>query len=562
MNENTQGTPRFEKLITFLIASVAVLVAVTVFLQNYASSVSNRANRAAQELAIRSTTTEVKGTIQFSYDWQSAFQTWNEVDLQRVAAEQTGDTTAVERYTKLKDNFVPLTPLLSEPYFDPAQGWTDTASYASDLYLVEATRLQELYLANSEVGQAWSNIADVFVIQITLLTVALSLYGLSITLRGRVRWMFVLVGSGLAVFCVLWMGLKLVESKPVTSEEAIDAYAEGYGLYYQGRSEEAIASYDRALSIKPDYGNAVYERGYNYLLLGDYEQAVSDFLAARDLGVDGEYTYWNLGWTYYLMGRYDDAIEANNAILNSNPSVIGMRMNQGLTYLASGDLEQAQREYDTLIAELQRQIAEAHSNDQEPSASLWYYMDAASVDLQNLIDRLTENTKSWTEAPEASLVQGDHDQIVAFAKDQMIRLKETTLALEYTGSLPPSREVMNVSPLAYGYVTLDEEGFVSDFEEVPDGVFPSGTAAVSIQFTYDGPVPQDRILWKFLLDGQEYSAFRTIWDPDLSGGDTWYKTVGFNYTNIFVLPAGEYTVELYADYHLVQTGTFRVESGG
>ena len=562
MNENSPLNSRFERLITFLIASVAVLVSITIFLQNYASNVADRAKRTAQELAIQSTTTELKGVIQYSYDWQSAFQTWNEVDLQRIAAEQTGNSAAVDRYTKLNDAFVPLTPLLSEPYFDPVSRWPNSAKYEADLYLVEATRLQELYLANSEVGNAWSGIADIFVIQITLLTVALSLYGLSLTLRGFVRWLFVLVGSGIVLLCVLWMGIKLIESKPNISEDAINAFAEGYGFYHQGRSQEAIASYDRALSIKPDYANAFYERGYNYLLIGEYDQAVSDFLTARDLGVDGEYTYWNLGWTYYLMGSYDEAIAANNAILNANPTVIGMRMNKALAYLAKGDLGEAQTEYGGLIEEVQRQVAEARNNSQEPSASLWYYMDAASVDLQNLVDELTGNEKDWTEAPRSDLVQGDHDEIIAFAKQEMARLKETTLALEYTGRLPPSGEVMQVTPLKYGYVTLNEEGYVSNFEEVPDAVFPAQTAAISIEFTYDGPLPQEQLLWKFLLNGKEYSAFRAIWDPDLSGAETWYKTVGFNYTNIFVLPVGEYTVELYADYHLIQTGTFYVLPSG
>src|SRR5262245_59787990 len=113
MSESTSQNTRFEKLIAFLIASVAILVAITLSLQNYASSVSAKANRAAQELAIGSTTTEIRGAIQFSYDWQGAFQTWNEIHLQQVAADQTGNTKFVDRYTKLEEKFVPLTPLLS-----------------------------------------------------------------------------------------------------------------------------------------------------------------------------------------------------------------------------------------------------------------------------------------------------------------------------------------------------------------------------------------------------------------------------------------------------------------
>lgn len=554
MNENTSGSSGFEKLITFLIASVAILASVTAFLQNYASGISELANRAAQEMAIESTTTELKGAIEYSYHWQGTFQTWNEVDLQRLEAQLTGDTAAENRYTQLRERFVSLSPLLSEQYFDKNSNWPLPTKYESDLYVVKATRMEQLYQANSEVGRAWSGVADVFVIQLTLLAVALSLYGLSTTLRGFVRWMFIFVGSSLVLFCMIWMGWKMIEPKPFVAEDAIEAFAQGYGQYYQGNYEEAIALYDQALSIKPDYANALYERGYNQLVLYHFESAVSDFLAARDLGLDGEYTHWNLGWTYYLMGRFDEAIEANNVILSPDPTVIGMRANQAVTYLAKGDLERARSEYDSMVAEVQRQVSDA-----ETSASLWYYMDAASADLQNLVDQLSGNPKDWTEAPDAALVPGDHAQIIEFAKNEIVRLKEATLALEYTGSLPQAQEVMQVSPLAFGHVTTDADGYVSDFEVVEGAVFPNGTDAVSIQFTYTGPLPQEQLIWKFYLDGAEYSAFRAISDTDLSGSDTWYQTVGFNYTNLFVLPPGEYAVELYADYRLVQTGTFHVQ---
>ena len=554
MNENSSGSTGFEKLITFLIASVAILASITVFLQNYASGKSAEAIRAAQELAIRSTTTELQGAIEFSYHWQGAFQTWKEIDLQRLEAELTDDMTAANRYSQLRDRIVPLTPLLSEEFFDKNSSWPHLAKYEAYLYVVKATRFEQLYQATADLGRAWSNIADVFVIQLTLLTVALSLYGLSITMRGFIRWMFVFVGSGLVLFCVLWMGWKLLEPLPVISEEAIDAFAEGYGQYYQGNNAEAIALYNKALSINPDYADAIYERGYNNLVLGNYEAAVSDFLIARDLGLDGEYTYWNLGWTYYLMGRFDDAIEANNVILNSNPGIIGMRSNQALNYLAKGDLERARREYDSVVGEIQKQVS-----NKETSDSLWYYVDAASLDLQNLVDRLSESSKDWTEAPPAEMVLGDHAHIIAFAQEQIVRLKESILALEYTGSLPQAQEVMQVSPFAFGNVTFDAEGYISDFEVIPDAVFPNDTAAVSIQFTYTGSVPQDRLIWKFYLDGEEYAAFRAVSDTDLSSSDTWYQTVGFNYTNLFFLPPGEYTVELYGDYRLVQTGRFYVQ---
>lgn len=558
-DKKSPGEERFEKLISLLIASVAILVAVTAFLQNFASTRSNQSNRTAQALAIESTNREVRGALRFSYDWQGAFQTWYEIEQQAISAEQSGDTATAGRYRALKEKIVPLSPLLAEPYFDPTNNWSDTAKYISDIYLVESTRLSELFEAHSAVGRAWSDMANAFVIQITLLTVTLSLYGLSITLKGSVRWLFVIVGSGLVVLCVFWMGLALLQTRPQVSEAAINAYAEGVGLRYQKNFDEAIAAFDTAIATKPDYANAIYERGYTYLLKKDYSRAISDFLAAREAGLEAVYAQWNLGWTYYLQGRFEEAVQTNSLILDSDSTFIGLRMNQGITRLATGDLEGARFEYELAIQEATRQVKEARDAGQEPSASLWVDMDAASIDLQNLVDQLDGNPKEWTQAPEAGLIRGDHAQIKAFALSQIILLKEATLTLEYISQLPPAQEVMSVSPFAFGSITeWDEQGYVTKFDAVADATFPAYTPSVDIEFSYNGPTPTQQIMWKVYHNGEEDASFRSVWDPDLSASDTWYKTVGYNYTNVYVLPPGEYAVELYVDYRLVQSGTFYV----
>lgn len=562
MNEpqKSSADDRFDKLVTILISSVAILVAVTAFLQNYASTRSDQANRHAQELAIQSTTKRVTGAIQFSYDWQSAFQTWREVHLQMIAAQQSGDTLAEERYTKLKDKIAALSPLLGTPYFDASTNWPDIYQYESDLYLIESTRLSELYAAESAVGRAWADTADRFVIQITLLTVALSLYGLSLTLKGRTRWLFIIVGSGIVGFCALWLGVELILPKPEVSERAIDAYARGVGLAYIGKDDEAIASFDEAVTIKPDYANAYYERGFSYYYNGDYQKAVSDFVRAREAGRDDVTLYWNLGWTYYLLGQYDQAIAANNVVLDKDSTVLGVRMNQGLSKLAKGDLNGARLEYDLLIQEAERQVTKARASGQEPPASLWYYMDAGAADLQNLIDQLDNNPKYWTLAPQVVSISGDHQTIKSLAFEQMARIKESTLALEHEGRLPSMQDAMTVTVFQFGHEQYDQQGEISGFDEVPDAVFPNQTDAVTVYFEYTGPAPKTPLVWKVYRDGVEDTSSRDIWiDIDLLESNAWYKFINYTYTNVFVFTPGEYTVELYADYRLVGSGTFYVQ---
>lgn len=51
----------------------------------------------------------------------------------------------------------------------------------------------------------------------------------------------------------------------------------GYALRHLGRLEEAVAAYDGALAVKPDYAEAVEYRGIAHLLRGDRAAAARDY---------------------------------------------------------------------------------------------------------------------------------------------------------------------------------------------------------------------------------------------------------------------------------------------
>ena len=561
MKTESINEQRFESMVTILIASVAIWVAITAYFQNYASNISDQARRRAQQFSIEATKREVKGAIQFSYEWQGAFQTWEEISWQITAAQQNGDTAAEARLYQLQDRIVTLSKLLGPEYFDPAVGWPDSSKYEAESYLVESTRLSETYLAESELGNFTDNTADSLIVQITLLTVSLSLYGLSMALKGRVRWLFVIVGSGIVGICVLWLGWSLLELliRPEVNPNAIQAYADGIGLEHQGRYDEAISKFTLAIEENPSYAKAYYERGLSYYSLGDMQTALSEMEVARSNGLDDTSINWNLGWTYYLTGEYEKAFEANERVLSGHPEVLGVRMNQAISFLVNGDFENSSKQYDLLIGEAQRQVNEARANNAEPSASLWYYMDAGALDLQNLIDTLDNNPKSWTQAPTMDLIHGDQSAIRQFALGQMKRLKESTVALEYTGQLPSGHPSIQVEPFIIGQITeTDEQGLITGFEPAVNDAIPFGEDEFTVEFTYTGEAPKE-MLWKVYVNGYEDQGLRIVDKTDISGGSTWYKTFGYSYTNVFILSAGEYTVELYADNILVQSGTFYVQ---
>lgn len=560
MSIETQKEQRFEKMVTVMIASVAIWVAITAYFQNYASNLSDRARRRAQENSIAATKKEVTGSIQFSYEWQGAYQTYSELGWQVVAAQQNGDEAAVERYRKLQDRIIFLSQMLQPEYFKNG-GFPDTHKFESDTYLVESTRFSETYLAEAALGNATDSTADALTVQITLLTVTLSLYGLSMALSGRARWLFITVGSGIVIFCMLWLGWSMLElfTRPKVNAQAINLYADGVGLSHQGRHDEAIDKFTEAINSNPYYGKAYYERGLSYYAKEDLNTAISEIETARSNGYDDSNVNWNLGWLYYITGQFPQAIETNNRILVDHPEILGMRMNQAISYLSMGDIPNAQEQYNLLMTEARNQVNEARARGEEPSASLWYYMDAGAIDLQNLIDTLDNNIKPWTQAPTLKSISGDKQAIRQFAEAQMIRIKEAVVALEYTGELPIETNVISTSEFTIGRVTgTDEDGYVTDFEPAENSIIPYGDNSFSVRFTYSGPAPK-RIVWKIYINGIEDQALRAVSDDDISGGDTWYRTFGYNYTNVFILTQGEYVLELYANNRLINRAFFTVQ---
>jgi hypothetical protein len=51
------------------------------------------------------------------------------------------------------------------------------------------------------------------------------------------------------------------------------------------RSDQALAAFDRAISLKPDYADAVYGRALSRLQLGDFQGGLADFEARKALAI-------------------------------------------------------------------------------------------------------------------------------------------------------------------------------------------------------------------------------------------------------------------------------------
>lgn len=551
---------RFKRLIAILIAVVTMLIALVGYLQSDAGARDDRANRDTKRYAMEALGRRVSGDARVNYDYNSAYQTYYELDLLSVAAANVGDEVAAERYAALRDEVTTLSPMLTPPYFDPATGALDVARYESEVYLVEITALSERFAAASVVKDAWDSKANTYIVHLTLLAVALFLYGLSTTVGGAAtRLVFTAVGTTIALVAAVWAGatyLKPVadlrDCRAADGTPAIDAYAQGVGLAYQAQHAAAISAFDTALGCAPDYANAWVARAESRAALGDYAAAIADYEAAQKAGNKEAFVAGDLAWLYYLTGRLDEATAMNQQALAASPDELWIQFDLGLSLLAAGQTEAAQAEYQKGMDLAARQVAEAKAAGQEPPSHLWFGLDDAAASLDDLL--LTLETGEG-EPPVSAIA--NPDAAAPAAATLLARLKSQAVALEFTG-LPPAGELTAViSPFTIGEPILDDAGEVVDYN-VTD-VFDYGIDTVSVLFDYSGLRDGQEVVFKMYINGEEDPSWRFVSNWDLGADGSAEIPLSLAYSNTAVFEPGEYTVEMYVDSHLAQRGTFYVE---
>lgn len=547
---------RFKQTIAVMIAMVTLCAAILAYLQSDAGARDDRANRDNKRYALEAFGRQVSGNAEVNYAYNGAYQHWQELDLLATSAANQGDEAAAQRYTLLRDQMVAMSPLLNVPYFDKVSGEVDLPHYEADAYLVKVTELQEAFLASSVVKDAWDAKSNIYIVHLTLLAVALFLLGLSLVTNSRAaRWLFTSVGSAIALVALLWAGQ--VYAQPVLDlreqGNAIPDYAQGVGLAHQGKWADAITAFDAAIAAVPTYANALAQRAEAYNALGDWAAAAADYEKAQAAGDKSGNTAGELAWIYYLQGRFADAIAMNRNALESTPGELWIQYDLALSYLAAGQLDQAQAEYSKGMTLATAQVAAAKAAGAEPPSYLWWGLDDAANGLDDLIAVLDGEERA---PPLDKLTASDAMRTAATAI--IAQIKSLAVALEYTGQPPTAPLTAQISPFDFGEPIYDESGEVTDYTSIE--TVPFGTQAVGVLFDYQGMKNGQEVLFKVYIDGEEDPSWRVIfpWEADAEG--SYEKPLSLDYTDNFVLAAGNYTVEMYVDSQLAQRGSFVVEA--
>jgi tetratricopeptide (TPR) repeat protein len=155
-------------------------------------------------------------------------------------------------------------------------------------------------------------------------------------------------------------------------------YNRGVALANLGRFEQAIASYDRALEIKPDLHEAWNNRGVALANLGRLEQAIASYDRALEIKPDDPDAWNYRGIALANLGRLEQAIASYDRALEIKPDYHEAWYNRGVALGNLGRFEQAIASYDRAI-----KINSNYANA--------YYNKACCYGLQNNVELAIEN---------------------------------------------------------------------------------------------------------------------------------------------------------------------------
>jgi CHAT domain-containing protein/tetratricopeptide (TPR) repeat protein len=127
-------------------------------------------------------------------------------------------------------------------------------------------------------------------------------------------------------------------------------YSRGLAQTKLGQYEPAIASWNEALAIKPDFHEALNIRGLVQAKLGQFEPAIASFNQALAIKPDDLEALSSRGNAQFDLGQFKSAIDSYNQALAIKPDNDEALFNRGVAQYKLGQLEPAIASYDAALA--------------------------------------------------------------------------------------------------------------------------------------------------------------------------------------------------------------------
>jgi len=219
---------------------------------------------------------------------------------------------------------------------------------------------------------------------------------------------------GLLVLMVL--SLMSIVCYGQTAQEYYDT-----GLDFLGKKmyDEAIAAYQKAIELNPQYTNAYRYLGVAYRKKGMNDEAISAYKKAIELNPQYTEAHNELGIAYYNKKMYDEAISAYKKATETNPQYVSAYSNLGLAYRKKGMNDEAIGAYKKAI-EINPKYTLAHNG-----LGLAYYdkrmYDEAIAAYKKAIETNANYSAAYNNLAKAYYEEGEYELAIEH-RDRAVEL--------------------------------------------------------------------------------------------------------------------------------------------
>ena len=195
--------------------------------------------------------------------------------------------------------------------------------------------------------------------------------------------------------------------------------ARGIAFAEKGQFDRAIADYDEAIRLDPQYADAFNHRGFSYGKKGDYDHAIADHDEAIKLNPKDAVAFGHRATAYVLNDQYDRAIADYDEAIRLDGNFALPFAGRGMAYSAKGQYDHAIADYDEAIR-LDRNFAEAFALRGIAYSAKGQH-DRAFADYDEAIRLNPQDTNAFNNRGNAYFNKGDYDRAIA-DYDEAIRL--------------------------------------------------------------------------------------------------------------------------------------------
>ncbi len=154
----------------------------------------------------------------------------------------------------------------------------------------------------------------------------------------------------LVMISLAWAGTALAAEPAPDGEKSAEFYVnQGVDHLQNGRYDQAIADYTKALEKDPRLVEAYTNRGLAHEAKGQLDQAIADYTKALGINPQEASAYVSRGYAYHAKGQYKRAIGDFTKAIAINPNYAQAYHGRGNAYAAGKDYDKALRDLNAAI---------------------------------------------------------------------------------------------------------------------------------------------------------------------------------------------------------------------